>query len=58
MMRHVFQDGWWARHPRGCPFDFLWLRKLAKEMAKALKRKKVILTHLFMRIMEIRRKSR
>ena len=58
MMGHVFQVECWARHPRGCSFGCLWLRKLAKAMAKALKRQKVILAHLFMKIMEIRRKGR
>jgi len=32
--------------------------KLEKAMVKALKRKKWILAHLFMKIMEIRRKRR
>jgi len=31
---------------------------MAKAMAKSLKKKKVFLTHLFMRIVEIRRKGR
>ena len=57
-MGHIFQDEWWAWHPSGCLFGWLWLKKLAKEMAKALKRQKGILAHLFMKIMEIRRKSR
>jgi len=48
----------WARHPRGCSFGCLWLRKLAKAMTKALERQKGILAHLFMKIMEIRRKGR
>jgi len=39
-MGHVFQDGWWARNPSVCSFGCLWLRKLAKPMANALKRKK------------------
>ena len=38
-MGHVFQAECWARHPRGCSFGCLWLRKLAKEMANALERK-------------------
>ena len=58
MMGHVFQAEWWERHPRGCSFGCLWLRKLAKAMTKALKRQKGILAHLFMKIMEIRRKGR
>jgi len=57
MMGHVFQAECWARHPRGCSFGCLWLRKLAKAMVKALKRQKGILAHLFMKIMEIRRKG-
>jgi len=58
MMGHIFQTKWWARHPRGCSFGCLWLRKLAKAKAKALKRQRGILAHLFMKIMEIRRKGR
>jgi len=42
----------------GITCDWLWLRKLAKEMAKALERQNGILAHLFMKIMEIRRKGR
>ena len=57
-MGHVFQVEWWAGHPSGCSFGCLWLRKLAKAMAKELKRQKCILVHLFMKIMEIRRKMR
>ena len=58
MMGHIFQAKWWAGHPRGCSFGCLWLRNLENAMAKALKRKKSILTHLFMKIMKIRRKRR
>jgi len=54
-MGHLFQAECWARHPRGCSFGCLWLRKLAREKAKALKG---ILAQLFMKIMEIRRKMR
>jgi len=36
---HFFQAECWAKHPSGCSFDLLWLRKLAKAMAKALERK-------------------
>jgi len=57
-MGHVFQVEWLERHPSGCSFGFLWLRKLAKAIAKALKRQKGILAHLFMKIMEIRRKMK
>jgi len=52
---HLFEDECWERHPRGCSFDCLWLRKLAKAMAIALND---ILARLFMEIMEIRRKRR
>jgi len=38
-MGHLFQVECWARQPKGCSFDFLWLTKLEKEMAKALERK-------------------
>jgi len=58
VMGHVFQAKWWIGHPSGCSFGCLWIRKLAKEMVKALKRQKGILAHLFMKIMEIRRKGR
>jgi len=58
MMGHVSQAEWWARHPRGCSFGCLWLRKLAKAMFKASKRQTCVLAHLFMKIMEIRRKGR
>jgi len=57
-MGHLFQVECWERHPRGCSFGCLWLRKLTKAMAKALKGKKAFLAHLFMKIMEIRRKRR
>ena len=46
----LFQAKCWARHPTGCSFGYLWLRKLAKEMAKELKG---ILAHLFTKIMEL-----
>ena len=39
MMGYVFQAECWVGHPRGCSFGFLWLRNLAKEMDKELKRK-------------------
>jgi len=58
MMGHIFQAKWWERHPMGSSFGCLWLRKLAKPMAKSLKRQRGILAHLFMKIMEIRRKGR
>jgi len=58
MIGHLFQVEWWVGHPSGCSFCFLCLRKLVKAMAKALKRQKGILAHLFMKIMEIRRKRR
>ena len=38
-MGHIFQGECWAKHPKGCSFSCLWLRKLAKAMAKALDRK-------------------
>jgi len=40
----------------GITCDCLWLRKLARAVAKALERKNGILAHLFTKIMEIRRK--
>ena len=55
-MGHLFQAECWAKHPNGCSFGLLWLRKLAKEMAKDLERKMDFLAHLFMKIIEIRRK--
>ena len=38
-MGHIFQAEWWEKHPSGCSFDLLWLRKLAKEMENDLERK-------------------
>jgi len=35
---HVLQAEWWEKHPSGCSFGLLWLRKLAKEMNKVLER--------------------
>ena len=55
---HVFQDEWWEKHPSGCSFRLLWLRKLTKARAKAMERKNGILAQLFMKIMEIRRNGR
>ena len=37
-MGHLFQAKCVARHPIGCSFGYLWLRKLEKEMTKALER--------------------
>ena len=56
-MGHIFQVEWWKKHPSGCSLWLLWLRKLAKAMEKDLERKNGILAHLFMKIMEIRRKG-
>ena len=56
-MGHLFEDECWAIHPRGCSFGCLWLRKLAKAMAKALKGNNAFLAHLFMKIIEIVRKG-
>ena len=42
MMGHIFQAEWWGKHPSGCLFRLLWLRKLEKEMAKAIKRQNEI----------------
>ena len=42
----------------GITCDCLWLRKLVNTMAKAIEMEKDILAHLFMKIMEIRRKGR
>ena len=36
-MGHLFQDEFWGKHPSGCSFVLLWLRKLEKE--KSLERK-------------------
>jgi len=41
-MGHLFQVECWVRHPRGCLFGCLWLRKLAKAMDKDLERKNEI----------------
>jgi len=53
---HVLQAKRWVRHPRGCSFGFLWLRKLAKTMTKALEMHEALIGILLMKIMEIRRK--
>jgi len=37
-MGQLFKDECWAKHPSGCSFGLLWLRKLAKAMSKALER--------------------
>ena len=42
-MGHLFQVECWEKRPRGCPFALLWLRKLEKVVAKALKWGKSIL---------------
>jgi len=57
-MGHLFHAERWARYLRGCSFGCLSLTKLAKAMVKALKGKKAFFAHLFMKIMEIRRKKR
>ena len=57
-MGHIFQVEWWEKHPSGCSFSLLWLRKLAKEMAKALERHEAFIGILSIKIMEIRRKGR
>ena len=57
-MGHIFQDEWWVGHPSGYSCGFLWLRKLAKAMTKALERKMTFLAHLVMKILEITRKGR
>ena len=38
-MGHLFQANCWEKHPSGCSFGLLWLRKLEKEKEKALERK-------------------
>jgi len=43
VMGHVFQVEWWEKHPSGCSFSLLWLRKFAKEMSKALERKEAFI---------------
>ena len=57
-MGHLFQVECWAKHPSGCSFGLLWLRKLTMAKEKALERQIGILAHLFMKIMEIKRKGR
>ena len=42
----------------GVHFGLLWIRKFAKEMAKALARQSGIYWHSFMKIMENKRKGR
>jgi len=31
-MGNLFQAKCWARHPRGCSFGRLWIRKFAKDL--------------------------
>ena len=57
-MGHVFQDEYLEKHPNGCSFGLLWLKKLEKEMRKTLERHEALIGILFMKIMEIRRKGR
>jgi len=57
-MGHVFQVEWWGKHLCWCSFGLLWLRKLMKEMEKALERHEAFINILSMKIMEIRRKGR
>ena len=52
-MGHIFQAKWWEKHPSGCSFSLSWLRKSTK--AKTFGKEK---WHLFMKIMENRRKGR
>ena len=37
-MGHLFQAECWEKHPSGCSFRLIWLRKLEKEKEKSLKR--------------------
>jgi len=53
-MGYLFQVECCARHPSVGVHWFI----MTKEMAKALERKIAFLAHLFMKIMEIRRKGR
>ena len=57
-MGHLFQYECWEKHPSGCSFQLIWLRKLEKEIEKDLERKSVISWHLFMKIIENKRKWR
>ena len=58
-MGHVFQDECWENHPSGHHlFCIMAKGKLAKAMAKDLKRKKGIIVILFMKIKENKRKRR
>jgi len=58
VMGHLFQSECWEKHPSGCSFHLLWLRKIAKAMEKALERHEALIGILFMKIMEIRIKVR
>ena len=49
-MGHVFQAEWWGKHPNGCLFGLLWLRKLENEVEKALERHEEFIIILFMKI--------
>ena len=53
-MGHVFQAEWWGKHPNGCWFGLLWLRK----WKRLWKGKEALICILFMKLMEIRKKGR
>ena len=58
-MGHVFQAECWTKHPSvGVHMVYYGYGNWKRQWLKALKRKKVFLAHLFMKIMEIRRKWR
>ena len=38
-MGHLFQVECWERHPKGCSFGLLWLRKLENAKANTLEKK-------------------
>jgi len=47
VMGHISQAEWWEKHPSGCSFWLLWVRKLEKEMEKALERQNGIFGTFF-----------
>ena len=58
-MGHVFQAECCEKHPRmGVHLVYYSYDKLIKETEKALERQEALISILFMKIMEIRRKGR
>lgn len=57
-MGHVFQGECWKKHPSGCSFRLLWLKKIGKGNGKGFGRQEELIGILFMEIKEIGRNIR